>query len=329
MTLYGHSEQIEAFSEAQASGRMHHAWLLTGPQGVGKGSFARAAALRILADAAGPAIAEPGLTVPPEHRIARLWEAGSHPDVMVLERLYREKTKDYARSISVDQVRGLSRLFATSPSFSPWRAVIVDAADDMERSGANALLKLLEEPPANSIFLLVSHAPARLLPTIRSRCRVLRFGALEHSDMAAALRQAIPDAGDEEIAELIAAGDGSPGRAVRYAGLDVAGLDRAMDAIIRSGDIDNGERVALSKALALKAAQPRYEILLERLPTRIAMEARKRDGQALADAVALWEKARALAGSAVRLSLDPQATVFELAGLLASLNTNRASQPRR
>jgi DNA polymerase III subunit delta' len=206
--------------------------------------------------------------------------------------------------------------------------VIVDAADDMERPGANALLKLLEEPPSNSLFLLVSHAPARLLPTIRSRCRVLRFNPLGEADMTAALRQALPDAKDREIAELVATGDGSPGRAVRFAGLDVAGLDSAMDAIVRSGDPDNGERVALARALALKAAQPRYEILLDRLPTRIAAEARGRQGQALADAVALWEKARALAGSAVRLSLDPQATVFELAGMLASLNRNVGQPPR-
>lgn len=329
MALYGQSRQVAALLEAYRSGRMHHAWLLSGPQGVGKGSFARAAALRLLADAAGPAVDAPGLDVPPDHRIARLWEAGSHPDVMVLERLYREKTKDTARSITVDQVRGLSRLFATSPSFSPWRVVIIDAADDMERSGANALLKLLEEPPVNSLFFLVSHAPARLLPTIRSRCRVLRFAPLEQGDMQVALRDALPDADDREIADLTAAGEGSPGRALRFAGLDVAGLDSAMESIIRSGDPDNGERVALAKALALKAAQPRYEIFLERLPSRIAAEARGRHGQALADAVALWEKARALAGSAVRLSLDPQATVFELAGLLASLNMERASSARR
>ena len=171
MILHGHATPTAAFLDARASGRMHHAWLLTGPQGVGKGSFARGAALRLLADAAGPAIDLPGIETPPDHRIVKLWEAGSHPDVMLLERLYRDKTKDFARSISVDQVRGLSRLFATSPSFSPVRIVIVDAADDMERSGANALLKLLEEPPADALFLLVSHAPARLLPTIRSRWR--------------------------------------------------------------------------------------------------------------------------------------------------------------
>jgi DNA polymerase III subunit delta' len=327
--LHGHATQIAAFQEALASGRMHHAWLLTGTQGIGKGSFARAAALRLLADAAGPAVALPGLDTPPDHRIAKLWEAGSHPDVMILERLYREKTKDFARSISVDQVRGLSRLFATAPSFSPWRVVIVDAADDMERPGANALLKLLEEPPSNSLFFLVSHAPARLLPTIRSRCRVLRFEPLGEADMAAALRDALPDAEAHEIAELAEAGEGSPGRAVRFAGLDVAGLDRAMESIIRSGDPDNGERVALAKSLALKAAQPRYEALLERLPSRIASEARGRSGEPLAEAVALWEKARALAGSAVRLSLDPQATVFELAGLLASLSPNRGPAVRR
>jgi DNA polymerase III subunit delta' len=309
MSLHGHHSQIAAFQEALASGRMHHAWLLTGPQGIGKGSFARAAALRLLADAGGPAVTLPGLETPPDHRVARLWEAGS--------------------SISVDQVRGLSRLFATAPSFSPWRVVIVDAADDMERPGANALLKLLEEPPSNSLFFLVSHAPARLLPTIRSRCRVLRFEPLGEADMSAALQAALPQASASEIADLAAVGEGSPGRAVRFAGLDVAGLDRAMESIIRSGDPDNGERVALARSLALKAAQPRYEALLERLPSRIAAEARTRSGEPLAEAVALWEKARALAGSAPRLSLDPQATVFELAGLLASLSPNRGPAARR
>jgi len=328
MILHGHAAPIAALLDARGSGRMHHAWLLTGPQGVGKGSFARAAALRLLADAAGPPIDRPGLHTPPDHRIARLWEAGSHPDVMLLERLWRDKTKDFARSISVDQVRGLSRLFATSPSFSPVRAVIVDAADDMERAGANALLKLLEEPPSDAIFLLVSHAPARLLPTIRSRCRVLRFDPLGREDMTSVLRGALPDADVGELDALAGIGDGAPGKAIRYAGLDVAGLDRAIESIVRSGDPDNGERAALARSLALKAAQPRYEAFLERLPTRIALEARRRDGQPLADVVQAWEKARALAGSAVRLSLDAQTTVFELAGMLASLHQNKAQSLR-
>ncbi len=328
MTLFGHDAQIGAFGEARASGRLHHAWLLTGPKGVGKARFAHAAALRILADAAGPAITLPAFATPEDHRIARLWHARSHPDAMMLERLYREKTKDIARSITVDQVRGLSRLFATAPSYSPWRVVIVDAADDLERAGANALLKLLEEPPGDSLFLLVSHAPARLLPTIRSRCRMLRFAPLADDAMTAALRAQLPEAPPREIAELVAAGDGAPGRALRFAGLDVAGLDRAMDALIRSGDRDNGERSALARALSGKAAQPRYELFLERAPSRIAAEARRLHGAPMALAIAAWERARVVAGTALPLSADPQATVFELGGLLASLGRN-AQQPAR
>jgi DNA polymerase-3 subunit delta' len=327
--LFGQDAQLAAFREGLATGRMHHGWLLAGPIGVGKGSFARAAALRLLAEAAGPAIDAPWPETPADHRIARLWEAGSHPDVMVLERLYRDKTKDYARNITVDQVRSLSRLFATSATFSPWRVVVIDAADDMETPAANALLKLLEEPPVNTLFLLVSHAPARLLPTIRSRCRTLRFAPLNAADMAAALRSALPEAPASEIAELTAAGHGAPGHAMRFTGLDVTGLDRAMDALIRSGDPDNGERSALARALSGKPAQARYELFLERAPSRIAAEARTRRGPALAEAVALWEKARAVAGGAVRLSLDPQTTVFELAGLLAALGTHRASPTPR
>jgi DNA polymerase-3 subunit delta' len=328
MSLFGHDAAVAAFLDAHRSDRLHHAWLLAGPRGVGKARFARAAALRLLAEAAGPMPELPGLDVPDDHRIARLVAAGSHPDTMLLERLFREKTKDHARSISVDQVRGLSRLFATAPSFSERRTVIVDAADDLERAGANALLKLLEEPPADTVFLLVSHAPGRLLPTIRSRCRMLRFAPLGDDDMAAALGRALPDADDREIASLVAVGEGSPGRALGFVGLDVAGLDRAMDKLVTRGDADNFERSALACTLSLKAAQPRYELFLDRVPSRIAIAARTRSGGALADAIAAWEKARALAGSAVRLSLDPQATVFELAGLLASLAPQDAPRPR-
>lgn len=319
MTPLGHDAQIDAFLAARAAARLHHAWLLTGPQGVGKGTFARAAALRLLADAAGPASAAGGLDVPDDHRIAHLWRAGSHPDAMTLERAYREKSKDHARSISVDQVRSLSRLFATAPSFSPVRTVIVDAAEDMERAGANALLKMLEEPPADMVFLLVSHAPQRLLPTIRSRCRTLAFAPLADVAMAAALRRALPAADEAEITALVAAGEGAPGRAIAHAGLDIAGLDRAIDRLLERGDADNAERSALARTLAPKAAQPRYEAFLHRAPRRIAAHARTLTGTPLAAAIAAWEKARDIATAAVRLSLEPQTTVFELAGLIASL----------
>jgi DNA polymerase-3 subunit delta' len=317
--LFGHEGPVEAFRAALDTGRLHHAWLLAGPQGIGKALFADKAALRVLAEGAGPAVDASGLDVPGDHPIAHLTAAGSHPDLMRLERLARDGGTELARSISIDQVRGLQRLFATTPSLSPWRAVIIDAVDDLERNGANALLKNLEEPPQNTVFLLVSHAPDRLVPTIRSRCRVLRFAPLERDVMASALRAALPDADEDEIAALAAVGEGAPGRAIAWRGLDIAGLDAAMDALVREGDPVNARRAALAQSLALKSAQPRYEAFLARAPSRIAAEARARSGPALAEALRLWERAASLAGGAQRLSLDAHSTAFELAGMLAAL----------
>ena len=210
--LRGHDRLVADFLEAEASGRLHHAWLLAGPQGVGKAKFADAVALRLLADAAGPPVAGPGIEVPPDHRIAKLIDAGSHPDFQRLERLFREKTGDYARNITIDQVRGLQGLFGTTPTFSLRRVVVIDSIDDLERSAANALLKSLEEPPPGSLFLLVSHSPGRLLPTIRSRCRLLRFSTLDDDAMTSVLREELPEANDAEIAALVAVGEGAPGR---------------------------------------------------------------------------------------------------------------------
>ena len=317
--LYGHDEAVAAFRAGMESGRLHHGWLLAGPRGVGKALFADKAALKVLADAAGSAGGTPGFDIPDDHPTARLVTAGSHPDLMRLERQMRESGTDLARSITVDQVRSLQRLFATTPSMSPWRAVVIDAIDDLEAGGANALLKNLEEPPPDTVFLLVSHAPERLLPTIRSRCRLLRFSPLKDDVMASALEAALPDAEQEEIAALVRIGEGAPGRAIAWRGLDVEMLDSAIDALVRAGDPTNARRAALAQSLALKSAQPRYEAFLARAPSRIAAEARKRRGPALAAALKLWERAQGLAGSAQRLSLDPQATVFELAGMLAEL----------
>lgn len=316
--LFGQDAAIAAFRAALDAGTMHHAWLLTGPQGIGKASFAEQAARRVLAGASDPHLATPGLGVPDDHPTSRLMAAGSHPDLMRLERLEKD-SGEAARSITVDQVRGLSRLFATTASFSPWRVVIIDAMDDLERSAANALLKNLEEPPPSSLFLLVSHAPERLLPTIRSRCRHLRLRLLDDDAMAGALRTAVPDADDAELKALIAAGEGSPGRALAFRGLDIDALDRAMEDLAARGDPTNGKRVQLAQSLSAKAAQGRYEAFLQRVPSMIAARARERRGAALAEAICLWERASHLAGSAVRLSLDTQSTVFELAGLLAAL----------
>lgn len=311
-SLRGNAAARGAFQSAVAGGTMHHAWLFAGPQGIGKGSFAREAAIDLLSRAAGDQGTD---------RTRALVEAGSHPDFRILERLAKDGKPDgdLARSITIAQVRGLQPLFATTPSLGPRRVVLIDAVDDLERSGANALLKNLEEPPAGTVFLLISHAPGRLLPTIRSRCRLLRFDPLDRSDMQAALAGSLPDATDDERESLVRVGGGSPGRALRFAGLELDRIDAALSVIARDGDRDNVERVKLMRALSLKAAQPRYEAFLDRVPTFIAEQAPYRSGAGLRLALDAYDEVRRIASSARGLSLDPGSTVFELAGVVARL----------
>lgn len=307
--VLGHDAARQEILGAARAGRLHHGWILAGPSGIGKASLAREIALCLLA-----AEEESG-SVPQSHPAAHLFAAGTHPDYAELRRLERD-SGDLARNISVDQVRGLSRLLSTGASISQRRIILIDAADDMERGAANALLKNLEEPPRNTVFLLVSHAPSRLLPTIRSRCRMMRLAPLSEPDMAAALRLVAPEMSEAERAELVRVGEGSPGRALALSGLGLATMMDALERIAANGD---AERIALARALALKAAKPRYEAFLERVPGFIAARALGRSGTALAAAIRAWEEARDLAGQALPLSLDPAATVFELCGKVAVL----------
>jgi DNA polymerase-3 subunit delta' len=322
--IIGNLAAHTAFLAALDSGSLHHAWLLAGPEGVGKAMFAQAAARRMLAAAVDPALPA-GLAVPVGHRIGALLDAGSHPDFRLLARLPKDADKpELARSITIAQIRTLQPMFATMPALSGRRVVVIDAIDDLERNAANALLKNLEEPPAGTILLLVSHAPGKLLPTIRSRCRLLRMEALRDDEVATALRSALPEADEAEIAALGAAADGAPGRGLRFAGLDLGAVDQAIAAIAADGDRDNGRRTALARQLAGKAAQPRFEAFLDRVPAFIARQARHRTGPALRTALDAHAAARDLAGAARGLSLDPQATVIEMAGLVARLHDGPA-----
>jgi DNA polymerase-3 subunit delta' len=316
--IVGQDRAVAAFTSAWRSRRLHHAWLLAGPRGVGKASFARAAATRVLAEAAGPQVDLQGLGTPAEHPMARLLAAGSHPDFRLLERLERP-TGGLARNISVDQVRSLGDLLGVTPSMSDWRAIVIDAADDMEAAAANALLKMLEEPPAKTLFFLVSHAPGRLLPTIRSRCRRLDCGKLGDDAMTSLLRGSLPETSPSEIARLVEFANGSIGRALAIAELDLTPLEGEALAILRQGDPDNSRRSKLASALGGKAAADRYAAFLELLPGLIAHEALGLDGERRGRALDAYAKARETAALAPRLSLDPAATVFQLGTILASV----------
>jgi DNA polymerase-3 subunit delta' len=329
--LVGNAAAHDAFFTAAERDGLHHAWLLTGPEGVGKASFARMAAARLLAHAVNPRVPVRGGALPSDDRTAALIAAGSHPDYREMARQPKDAAKpdeNLARSIPIAQVRALQPLFATKPSLSERRVVVIDSVDDLETAAANALLKNLEEPPAGTIFLLVSHAPGRLLPTIRSRCRLLRFERLTDAEVASVVRTAMPDVSDAECDALVRGGEGSAGRALAFAGLEVAAIERAMAGIARDGDPSNSQRSRLAKALAGKAAQARYEAFLQRAPSFIAATARDRSGPALRNALDAYQAARALAAAAPALSLDAQATVFEMAGILARLAPQDGLQSR-
>ena len=326
--ILGQSRSVEQFSVAWRGRKLHHAWLLAGPRGVGKASFARAAARRVLADAAGPPADLPGIETPEDHPIVKLVDAGSHPDMRWLERLPREKADGLARNISVDQIRGLGEFMTMTAALSPWRIAVIDSVDDLEKSGANALLKVLEEPPANTLFFLVSHAPGRLLPTIRSRCRTLQFDALDDDVMASILDAQALGLDAAQRQRIVSMSFGSAGRALAFAELGLAKIEETATAILRQGDPTNAKRSELASELGKKAAAESYAAFLELAPSLIAREARGLRGASLERALDAYAKARELATVAPRVSLDPAATVFQIGGILAEVAPAPASLKR-
>ncbi|HVM23028.1 MAG TPA: DNA polymerase III subunit delta' [Sphingomicrobium sp.] len=317
--ILGQDKAVEQFAAAWASRKLHHAWLLAGPKGVGKATFAKAAARRVLAEAAGPPFDLPGIETDDEHPIVKLVDAASHPDFRWLERLPKEKGEGLARDISIAQVRGLGEFMGMTAALSPWRVAVIDSMDELNREAANALLKMLEEPPPPTIFFLVSHAPGRLLPTIRSRCRRLDFSPLADDVMASILEVRAPQLNGAERARVIALSSGSAGRALGFAELGLAKLEDAALAILRDGDPTNARRADLAADLGKKGAAERYAAFLELAPSLVAREARHLQGDRLERALDAYAKARELAGIAPRLSLDPGATVFQLGGILAEV----------
>ena len=311
--ILGHDAHFQNFANALASGRLHHGWILAGPRGVGKAGFAQEAA-RMLVD--------------PENRYASMVEHRTHPDIIWVQRLPKEAPKDgeaadpdaeLKRSIAIDQIRSVQHSLTTRPSMGSKRVVIIDAADDLERGGANALLKSLEEPPVGTYFMLISHASDRLLPTIRSRCQVMRFDALSDADMRQALQQALPQASSNEVDALVRSGRGLPGQAMMLAGMDFGAIEGIADEIVRSGDPTNKLRTKLAETLSVKNAQASYEAFLRFVPVRIAAIGRTLDAGTAIKAVDAFHEADRLAARAIGLTLDKQAVLLQMGNLLASL----------
>jgi DNA polymerase-3 subunit delta' len=195
--LFGHEAAIDEFTDALASDRMHHAWLMVGPEGIGKATLAYRFARMVLAEANERDDHDKA------HPVFRKVAALSHPNLLVIRRAWNEKSKRYAQMIGVDEVRRLRAFLGTTAGEGSWRVVIVDRADELNQNAANALLKALEEPPPNTLFLLISSAEGRLPVTIRSRARTLRVSALGERDLEQAVRAALERDGQEIDAKTL------------------------------------------------------------------------------------------------------------------------------
>lgn len=236
--LIGHEAAEAALLQAFRNKRLHHAWLITGPRGIGKATLAFRFARFLLAyghahNEKSPltSLAERparDLHVDPEHPAFRRIASGGHADLISVSRRVNEKTGRLRPEILVEDVRAIANLLAHTPAEGGWRVVVVDPAEDMSRSSANALLKVLEEPPDRSIFLLVSHAPGQVLPTIRSRCRHLALRPLNSSDLLTLLRRYCPAIAPAEADGLVSLCEGSIGWALSLAERDGLALHRAM-----------------------------------------------------------------------------------------------------
>ena len=211
--LLGHDAAEATILEAIFAGRMHHAWLITGPEGVGKATLAYRFARRLLAGRP----AEPTLALDPANPVFRRVAASSHADMLTIERGYDPKRKRMRTTIAVDDVRRVVPFMHLTAAEGGWRVVVIDGAEEMNTASANALLKVLEEPPPRAVLLLVCSSPGRLLPTIRSRCRRLRLGPLDEAPMNTLLRQYLPSLTDDERGRLATLAEGSPGRALTMA----------------------------------------------------------------------------------------------------------------
>ena len=221
LTLHGHVEAEHAFLDAYRGGRMPHAWLIGGARGIGKATLAYRTARFVFAhpDPAMPAVQNAeSLALPADNPAVRRVAAQGHSDLLALERVEDDKGK-MSTVIPVDMVRKTIGFFGSTAGEGGWRVCVVDSADELNAAGANALLKILEEPPAKCLLVVVSHAPGRLLPTIRSRCRRLALRPLSPEDVARSLAYALRrDAGESDIKAAATASDGSVARALDLLG---------------------------------------------------------------------------------------------------------------
>lgn len=312
--LIGHEEAQAMVRAAWDAGRLPHALLLGGAEGIGKATLAYAIARFVLSDGAAPAHS---LTVDPSHPAARQVAALSHPDLLVLRRMPNDSGK-LPSMIPAEQVRKVRSFFGSTAALGGWRVCIVDTLDEMNAQGANALLKTLEEPPSRSLFLLVSHAPGRLLPTIRSRCRMVPLRSLTGEEVVAALEDlsdVLPDLDRSRFAEAAEASGGSVREALSLLSGDGLAVRNATSVLLDSlPDVDPkalhalGEKLQGDRGGALES----FVSTVEDWVSDHATGRRQSTAVRLARLPEVWEKVRRAAVDADVYNLDRKTLVFRI-----------------
>lgn len=342
--LYGHEAAERTLAEAFESDRLHHGWLIAGAEGIGKATLAYRFARYLLAT---PSERQSGsLDINDDTTASRQVRALSHPGLLVIRRAYDQKAKRFPASISVDEVRRLKSFLGRTAEQGTYRAVVVDQADELNISAANALLKSLEEPPPRTVFLLISSAPARLLTTIRSRVRMLDLQPLESEALKRAVTQAFAGSEDEvsaappspsEWERLERLSGGSVRRLISlHAAKGLALFDRISTLIEALPNPDWGQVHTLGDELQAAAAEPRYELFFELLLDHVsrliraqatgsgqgtdpALAARLIGEAKLASWAGLWERVAADKAEVDALNLDRKAFILETFSRLEAL----------
>ncbi|MEC7288841.1 MAG: DNA polymerase III subunit delta' [Pseudomonadota bacterium] len=290
--LIGHTAASDKFERAKESGRLHHGWIFQGPSGIGKSIFARRIAGWMLGADAPSAAAD--------DKTMQLILSGGHPDLKWVQRELNEKGK-LRQDITVDQIRDLNKFFALRPAMAGWRVGVIDALDEMNVSGMNALLKTLEEPPTNALLILISHGTQPILPTIRSRCQVLRLYPLSDDDTKAVLKQ---QDGETTLAAELA--QGRPGYGLELAQTGGAKAVQTAKAMLRNVRKPTGGVVsaALSAAVVDEGALRAFE------DTLLAWVAEKAESDAGLSST--WLAMHEVRATAEELNLTPLQTATKL-----------------
>ena len=320
--LFGHDGAERALLDAYRGGRIPHAWLIGGPYGIGKATLAYRMARFVLAhpDPGAPEVRQAAsLDVPQDNTVARRVASQSHPDLLVMERTLGDTGK-LRRFIEVDDVRRSAAFFGSTAGEGGWRVAIVDSVDELNAAGENAILKVLEEPPARSLLLLVSHAPGRVLATIRSRCRRLILRPLSENAVAEASAAVAGRGTDhDEVKAAAALADGSVARALSLLDGDTLKLRQRVEALLgQLPQVDARALHALGDALG-GADQRAFAAFMETVNAWMSsrLRAGPQDKQRLARIAVVWDRANRAAAEAEAFNLDRKPLIFSVFGQLA------------